>query len=270
MSGRHIGQLPIGSYPLPSIAQLPRESIPAPAGVVGNPRANLFDLIRSAGLAEESLGGLELHRRQEDQEASSETSKKDQSVAGSETSVPLPLESFLQIDPPEQQRQLLPVEADAHRIRPGPPEGALFKTTVAQPIPTGFPEQHLEAVSLPIRENIDAAAQGILPQRLTHQSREPIEGLAKVHRIGGHKDGRGGQERRHHGRHPRASSNWRNCCGLNLSGTRNDLPADQAMTKPSCILLARSKSIRTGTNLGFKTGPSANSLCDPVWPPSLE
>lgn len=65
VSGRHIGQLPIGSHPLPLIAQLPRESIPAPAGVVGNPRANLFDLIKSAGLAEESLGGLELHRRQE-------------------------------------------------------------------------------------------------------------------------------------------------------------------------------------------------------------
>jgi hypothetical protein len=197
-------------------------------------------------------------------------SAEKKSVAGSETSVPLPLASFLQIEPPEQQRQLLPVEADAHRIRPGPPESALFKTTVAQPIPTGFPEQHLEAVSLPIRENIDAAAQGILPQRLSHPSREPIEGLAKVHRIGGHKDGRGGQERRHHGRHPRTSSNWRNCCGLNRSGTRNDLPADQAMTKPSYILLAGSESIRTGTNRGFKMGPLANSLGDPVWPPSLE
>ena len=196
--------------------------------------------------------------------------QKNKSVAGSDTPVPVPLASFLQINPPKQQCQLLSVEADVHRIGPGPPEGALFKTPIAQAITAGFPEQYLEAVSLPIGENMDAAAQGILPQRLSHQSREPIEGLAKVHRIGGHKDDRGGQERRHHGCHPKASSDWQQPGRLILSSARNDLPAQQAITKPSCILLAGAESIRTGTNLGFKTGPSANSLCDPGWPPSIE
>lgn len=83
-------------------------------------------------------------------------------------------------------------------------------------------------------------------------------------------DGRGGQERRHHGCHHRASSNWRNCCHLNRPCTGNELPVDQAMIKRSCIQLGGSESIRIGTNLGFKTDSSANSLCDPVWPRSLE
>ena len=69
---------------------------------------------------------------------------------GTDTPVPLPWAGLVQIDPPEQQGQLLTVEANAHRVTLGPPEGALLKTTVAEPKPTGFPEQDLDAVPLPI------------------------------------------------------------------------------------------------------------------------
>jgi hypothetical protein len=51
--------------------------------------------------------------------------------------------------------------------------------------------------------------------------------------------------------------------------TTNSNPFTDSAPERKNVRLRMLESIRTGTNLGFKTASSLNSLCDPVWPPSL-